>query len=595
MKLSNIFLGFSILLSASACQDALDTKTTFELSSDDVWRVPSMAQGVLYKAYNAISNRPDSYGNNFLDCATDNAVTRSYSSSVYTLGMGGVTEFNNPIGNWSDSYNMLQYVNEFLEKGLTDEIKYNWETEETDQAIKQRLSGEAYFLRAWWQFELLKVYGGKGVDGKAYGTPIVRHYISQEEAAQYDKFVRPSYQECVDSIAIDLDRAIKLLPDKYTGSDPNWGSTHDGRANRLAAAVFKSRVLLYSASPAFQDDDVVKITGMGEYQIVDEEKYYSKWKKVALEINKLFGVDGMPATFVPLTKEYLAGANDDTKSTDFVFRKYTNNKTMEQQHFPPFYYGNANTTPSLNLVKSFCLTSTGYPLGDDYEEWALNAGQYAASLDKRFSLNVYANGMNFADSNVPLDIAIGGKDSESFSEKATRTGFYLAKFLATKAKMLTPTAGSNSTHYYPLLRVMELFMNYAEAANEAWGPISSEQGAKTSKDIISDIRSQAGGITNDKYLADMSGSKENFRKLIQNERRVEFAFENHRYFDMRRWLLPLNEDVYGVKITKDEDGYTEYSKFTVEPRKFEVKNYYFPLPYTELKKNSNLINNLGWN
>lgn len=594
MKLSNIFLGFSILLSCSACEDILDTKTTFELSSDDVWRIPSMAQGVLYNAYSGISNRPDSYNNNFLDCATDNAVTRSYSSSVYKLAMGGVTEFTNPIGNWTEAYNMLQYVNEFLEKGLTDEIKYNSETDETDKAIKKRLRGEAYFLRAWWQFELLKVYGGKGGDGKAYGTPIVRHYISQEEAAQYDKFVRPPYQECVDSIVIDLDRAITMLPDKYEGGDANTGSNHDGRATSLAAAVLKSRVLVYSASPAYQDDAIVKITGMGQYTIVDEGSYYDKWKKVATEISALFETEGMPETFDPLTKDKLAGANEETKSSDFVFFKYTNNRAMEQQHFPPFYYGNANTTPSLNLIKSFCEKGDGYPLGYYNEEYALKAGAYSGLLDNRFSLNIYANEMEFADSNVKLDVAIGGKDSESFSEKATRTGFYLAKFLATKSKMLNPSAGSNSTHYYPLLRLTELYLNYAEAANEAWGPEGVGGVKGTSKSIISEIRTVCGGITVDNYLEEKSVDRDEFRELIQNERRVEFAFENHRYYDMRRWLLPLNEDVYGVRIVKDENGETKYYKFVVEPRKYEVKNYYFPLPYTEVKKNPNLINNLGW-
>lgn len=593
MKLTNIFLGLSFCTSLVSCSDALDTKTTLELDSYDVERMPSLASGLLYKAYNGISSRPDTYDNNFLDCATDNAVTRIRTSPVYILGLGGATEFTNPLGNWSDAYNRLQYVNRFFEIGLSDEIKYDWENEETDAKTKERLRGEAYFLRAWWQFELLKIYGGKGTDGKAYGTPIPRHYITQEEAAQYDKFVRPSYQECVDSILIDLDRAIKILPPVYEGADPFIGENQDGRANSLAAAVLKSRVLLYSASPAFQDDAVVKITGMGQYEILDEEKYYNKWKEVAVEINKLFSVEGMPTTFVPLTKQYLAGANDENKSTDFVFRKYTNNKTMEQQHFPPFYYGNACTTPTLNFVKSFCLKEGGYPLGEDYEDLALNAGQYYNMFDDRFALNVYANGMNFGDSGVRLDIAIGGKDSESFSVKATRSGFYLAKFLSTKSAMLNPTAGSNSTHYYPLLRVMELFMNYAEAANEAWGPANSD-GGRTAASIIADIRRDAGGITNDQYLTDMSSNKEDFRKLIQNERRIEFAFENQRYFDMRRWLLPLDEDVYGVRITRDENGVMDYSKFVIEPRKYEVKNYYLPLPYAELKKNPNLINNLGW-
>ena len=137
-----------------ACDDTLDTKVTWQIGDSDTWRVPELAQGVLYKAYNGIANRPDCFDNNFLDCATDNAVTNLRSSSVYKLNMGGMTAFNNPIGNWSNAYNMLNYVNSFLENGLTDQVQYNRTDPEVDKQIKLRLEGESYFLRAWWHFEL---------------------------------------------------------------------------------------------------------------------------------------------------------------------------------------------------------------------------------------------------------------------------------------------------------------------------------------------------------------------------------------------------------------------------------------------------------
>ncbi|MSL96315.1 RagB/SusD family nutrient uptake outer membrane protein, partial [Escherichia coli] len=98
----------------------------------------------------------------------------------------------------------------------------------------------------------------------------------------------------------------------------------------------------------------------------------------------------------------------------------------------------------------------------------------------------------------------------------------------------------------------------------------------------------------DLYLDEMAQSKDSFRKLIQNERRLEFTFENHRYFDMRRWVLPLNEEVEGVAVTRKEDGTFSFKVQKVEQRKYEVKNYFMPLPYAELEKNKNLMNNQGW-
>src|SRR5690606_20093345 len=89
--------------------------------------------------------------------------------------------------------------------------------------------------------------------------------------------------------------------------------------------------------------------------------------------------------------------------------------------------------------------------------------------------------------------------------------------------------------------------------------------------------------------------KEAFRELILRERRLELAFENHRYFDLRRWLRPLNEPIYGVQIMLEDDGSLTYSTKMVETRNFNaIKHYYAPLPYDELVKSPNLINNLGW-
>ena len=500
-----------------ACDDTLDTKVTWQIGDSDTWRVPELAQGVLYKAYNGIANRPDCFEDNFLDCATDNAVTNLRSSSVYKLNMGGMTAFNNPIGNWSNAYNMLNYVNSFLENGLTDQVQYNRTDPEVDKQIKLRLEGESYFLRAWWHFELLKMYGGKAKNGKALGIPLADHFISQDEAAQNGEFLRPTYQ--------------------------------------------------------------------------------AKWEAVAKEINKILGMEGF-GTYVPVTASSIADVQ--TESSDYAFRRYFNNNLLEGYHFPPFYYGSARATPSHNLVKAF-YAKNGYPATDvrsgvDLSDPDFDLTQLYAVLDNRFALNVYYHSATFGDSGQPLDMSEGGKDSPSFSENATRTGYYLAKFVSKKSAMLNPIQTLNSVHYNPLLRKSEVLLNFAEAANEAWGnpTVKAEGCLYSAYEILKTIRSQAGGINFDLYLDEMAQSKDSFRKLIQNERRLEFTFENHRYFDMRRWVLPLNEEVEGVAVTRNEDGTFSFKVQKVEQRKYEVKNYFMPLPYAELEKNKNLMNNQGW-
>lgn len=580
-----------------ACDDTLDTKVTWQIGDADTWRVPELAQGVLYKAYNGIANRPDCFGDNFLDCATDNAVTNARNSSVYKLGMGGMTAFANPIGNWGNAYGMLEYVNSFLENGLTDQIMYNRTDEEIDKRIKLRLKGEAYFLRAWWHFELLKMYGGKAVNGKALGVPLADHFFTQEEASKNGEFIRPTYQATVDFIVNDLSRAIELLPNGYQGDDLEFGTTQIGRATKAAAAVLKSRTLLYSASPAMQDDDVTRITGMGQFEILHPTVYQAKWEAVALEINKILAMEGF-GTFAPITASGIADVQSE--STDYAFRRYFNNNLLEIQHFPPFYYGNARATPSHNLVKAF-YAQNGYPVTDirsgiNMSDPDFNMMQLYPVLDNRFALNVYYHSCVFGDSGRPLDMSEGGKDSPTFSENATRTGYYLAKFVSKKSSMLNPVQGLNSAHYNPLLRKSEVLLNFAEAANEAWGnpKVKGEGCVYSAYEIMKTVRSEAGGIYFDPYLDEVAQDKDAFRKLVQNERRLEFAFENHRYFDVRRCVLPLDEDVTGVSVTRHQDGTFGFEERVVEKRKYEVKNYFAPLPYAELQKNTNLINNQGW-
>ncbi|MGM9766964.1 MAG: RagB/SusD family nutrient uptake outer membrane protein [Candidatus Cryptobacteroides sp.] len=594
--MNKILISAACAMILCGCEKALDTKTTWQIGDDDVWRVPELAMGVLHKAYYGIANRPDCFDENFLDAATDNAVCSAHGASVYMLGQGAMTPFNNPIGNWATAYNMLEYVNSFLENGLSDDLLYNRVDSDIDASIKNRLRGEAYFLRAWWHFELLKVYGGKCDDGVSRGIPLADHFISVEEASENGEFIRPTYQAAADFICSDLDKAMELLPMTYEGSDQYVGVTQVGRASKAAAAVLKSRVLLYSASPAMQDDNVVKINGMGDYDIVNPSLYRKKWELVATQIAELLSLDGF-GTYVPLLTEAISDVQ--AESADFAFRRYFNNNLLEANHFPPYYYGKAMTVPSHNLVKAFC-AKNGYPLSDPRSGAGLDSpdADVAAAVlmaDDRLARTVYCQDDVFGNTDVCLDMSEGGKDSRAYNENATVTGYYLAKFVSRAAGLLNPVQKTNSAHYNPLLRKSEVLLNYAEAANEAYGPKVSAPGTSlTAYSVMKSVRTLAGGIVSDPWIDECAVDRDSFRKIVQNERRIEFAFENHRYFDMRRWLLPLDGDVYGVEISRNADNTFSFRESKVEERKYDVRNYYAPLPYAELVKNPGLVNNMGW-
>ena len=140
-------------------------------------------------------------------------------------------------------------------------------------------------------------------------------------------------------------------------------------------------------------------------------------------------------------------------------------------------------------------------------------------------------------------------------------------------------------------------MDYAEAANEAEGPKAKVGGASYSAyDVIKALRERVGICANvsDPYLDECAKSKDKMRDLIRNERRLELCFENHRFWDLRRWMAPLNETAKGVSITTAEDGSLEYKIIDVEKRDYKDYMYYGPIPYSDIMKWSNLQQNYGW-
>jgi hypothetical protein len=154
---------------------------------------------------------------------------------------------------------------------------------------------------------------------------------------------------------------------------------------------------------------------------------------------------------------------------------------------------------------------------------------------------------------------------------------------------VNPASVSNQRHFNTHIRYTELFLNYAEAANEAWGPDGTGSNAYSARDIIAAIRKRAGIRQPDQYLESLV-SQEEFRDLIRNERRLELCFEGYRFWDLRRWKQDLTTPARGVRIS---NGVYEY--FTVEPRSYDNNfMHYGPIPDREITK-FQLVQNKGWN
>ena len=233
-----------------------------------------------------------------------------------------------------------------------------------------------------------------------------------------------------------------------------------------------------------------------------------------------------------------------------------------------------------------------------------------ANRDPRLADNVLYNGRilrkneiitgNYANANDET------YDNLNDNANSTRTGYYLMKLLRDDVSPLSSSL-IEQQHIYPRIRYTELFLAYAEAANDAWGPKADPTGIGfTAYDVIKAIRERAGLATNevgialpegDVYLEECAGDQSKMTNLIRNERRIELCFENKRFWDIRRWLLPLNETVKGMSIDRNKDtGVLTYKVFDVENRVFDSSyQCYGPIPKSEILKWSNLKQNKGWN
>ncbi|MDX1471559.1 MAG: RagB/SusD family nutrient uptake outer membrane protein, partial [Flavobacteriaceae bacterium] len=333
MRIKYLIYSLAILtVGFSACD--LDPQVENTFGDNATWSFPDYAEGVLMNAYAAIPNKFINYNSNFLDVATDNAVTNDFRSNIYQVATGGMSPNFNPVGNWNKAYDQFRNIHLFLENGLGDNVIYNLTDEAADQAYRDRLKGEAFFLRAWWGFQLLQEYGGKTSTGKALGYPILTATMTEQELANPTGLSRNTYEECVAQIKADIDTAMAYLPKEYRGGNNVTGITGLGRADDQVALALKSRLLLYAASPAYQDDDITEIYGMGSYSVVDRGEYERKWIEAAHAAQEALDLVGN----VPGLKDKHFTSNNTPN--EFIWRKYHNDREMEKLNFPPLDQGN---------------------------------------------------------------------------------------------------------------------------------------------------------------------------------------------------------------------------------------------------------------
>lgn len=529
---------------------------------------PPYVEGLLIHAYNGLPNNYYFY----TDIATDDAVTNSLNLSYHHMAIGEWTSQNNPVEIWDEAYQEIYYINKFLEifeqaKYASDPIIGDHDNTIRDALHKKRLKGEAYGLRAWYKFQLLQAHSGKTSDGSLLGFPLMDENIKLQDDW---RLPRNTFAECVNSIISDLDTAISNLPAIYENiGEPNhdaaMGDRFYNRMNGNAAKALKSRVILHAASPAYSEQSGIT------------------WEQAARvsgdflsQLGTLF--DGGITFFSTIHNKELIWSN--------AMRAISN---WEADNFPPSLFGFGSTNPSQNLVDAFPMKN-GYPINHEFSGYDPNDPY--SNRDPRLDEYIIYDGAELKNTEIRTYEG-APSDGIRVQEFSTRSGYYLKKLMNENVN-IDPAAPISVNHVYTILRETEVHLNFAEAANEAWGPDGDPFGyGFTARTIIGNLRARAQITQPDTYLADIN-SKEQMRALIRNERRLELCFEGFRFWDIRRWndIATMQKPVMGVYITFSE-GLLSYDYREIEKRIYQPYMIYGPIPYTETLK-YNIKQNNGW-
>ena len=556
IKIVSILVITGILF--ASCAKLLDPEPENFYSESRFLEDPPFAEGVLLNAYTALPS-----GYNFDETATDDAVSNLTTSDYVKMNLGEWSSQFDPMASWNAAYKAIYNINFFLT--IVDKVDWSWRVPEKKEFFRQRFTGEAYGMRAWWNFELLKRHGGKTSDGSLTGIILLDKPMDKN--SDWATLKRSSYDECVQAIYADIDKAMVLLPLNYANTtDVNYTAVfnvqNEGRISGKILKALKSRVALHIASQAFSPS-------------------LAKWEAAADAAAKsladINGVAGLSATG---RKWYLT-----LTDADIIWRSSVQTiNSWESDNFPPSLYGKGLTNPSQNLVDAFPALN-GFPISNTASLY--NVQNPYISRDPRLKdYIIYKdNTIGTTVINTNTEDAVNGLNTGIL---ATRTGYYLKKLLRENVN-LAPAVNSTQQHFYTLLRYTEIFLNYAEAANEAWGPTGDPKGYGFSPtSIIAAIRNRGGLAQPDLYLSSVT-SQSAMRDLIRNERRIELCFEGFRFWDLRRWNQNINETATGMQITNNI-----YTAIDVEKRMYLPYQIYGPIPYSELLKSKLLTQNEGW-
>jgi starch-binding outer membrane protein, SusD/RagB family len=574
MKHKIILISAAVLLLASSCEKQMNYNEYNIYDKDYIALNFTNVGGFMTDIYNTV---PYDFGNYssgaMLASASDESEYSKMGNAIEDFYNGAWSPSNAKSTYWSNLYTGIATCNTVLTEmsGLTfDELNLN--DDYAQQMYRyNNYQYEARFMRAYFYFLLARQYGGVPIVGETM-TPEEINVMKRSSADEVFQYI---ISECA---AIQ----DKIINDYADLGDMALSNAETGRADRLAVLSLKAQAALYWASPLFNSsNDKERWHNAALYYKELLAACEKRGKSLAADYSSLWATDNYTAASI--TKEILfARRYYSSASGDHLVEGYNYPVGIEG--------GSGGNCPTQNLVDAYDMLNgkSINEAGSGYDENNPYAGR-----DPRFAMTVAYNGAQWPTySGAPLlQTYTGGANAQPISG-GTPTGYYLRKLCHGDISLADNGRLLNNFHTYVLYRVGAAYLDYAEAVYKYLGSAdaTSSEFPMSARELASKTRVRAGmpelpaGLSND-----------DFWTKYKNERMVELAFEGYRFWDVRRWK---EADKYftgitEMKITRNADGSFSYKRNTVN-RQWNDKMYLFPIPQTEVMKNTNLEQNPGW-
>lgn len=587
--MKKIFILAFLLPLFTACEDMIETYPYGQIDNEMMPGYPNIVKGLVGYAYEQIPRGYRDIQGNRLDCLTDDAVITSVTSNEYRFATGTANSSQNPFSSiWTSHYKAIANLNQFLKDDMGFKTRYYYD-EEKDIKYRRLLKGEAFGMRAYLQWTLLKYWGGRGIDsGELLGFPIITDRINVE--TEQKDLKRNTYAECVKQIHDDCDSAMVYLPEAHRDflldeEDKNYtdilGTCNWGRVDDMTMYSILADMYLTYASPLFNPEE-------DNERWLKAAQYAYKVIKFKLEtdgrVSNGFNPDNAVDWFDPISPNAI-----------FISRRLSNgNSSAHEADFYPggvkgTFNGNGVLGATQDLVDAYPMAD-GYPKGEG--SMTYNESNPYENRDKRLENTIFYPGSttNFG---YTFETWIGGKDQPGLP-KVSRSGYHIKKMVYPNLKPTDATL-KTAPHCKFFYRWENMLLIFAEAANEyATTPTSPIPGCDdlTAKEALSYIRKLY--FDTDGYLEEAAQDKTKFQQLVHNERRLELCFEGVRFFDLRRWntdVSAINKPIHQVEVTNN-NGVKTYTT-----KELDYRNYpslYLPIPVDEILRTENMEQNEGW-